>query len=447
MTIQITIVGRPNTGKSTLFNALTGTRDALVHDRPGVTRDTISGTFKDRPYTLYDTAGLENARSGIAVDSTNMAFGAVSNADAVLFVVDGRTGLTTQDLDWARMVRRKTRAPVLLLVNKSESAKRLTNIHDFYKLGFGAPVLVSAEHKLGFDEIYEFVDKIAQYNPENDAQSTESDTDTRIKIAVLGQPNVGKSTFVNRVLGEKRQIVMDAPGVTRDTVKIPTKFYGRDIVLMDTAGLRRKAGVTDDVETLSALKSLDAIEKSDVVILMVDATRNIENQALGIAARVYNAGKILCVALNKWDLVEPELRDEKLLKLKHQFSNSFHQIIKPMILAVSAETGTGVQNIFRRIYEQWDISMAQVPTSMINRIVEKLVEQRQPPMSRLKRPMKIKFARQTGRHPMRITINVGGASDIPESYTRYLRRGLATALKWDHLPIIIEYKKSENPYD
>lgn len=447
MTIQITIVGRPNTGKSTLFNALTGTRDALVHDRPGVTRDTISGTFKDRPYTLYDTAGLENARSGIAVDSTNMAFGAVSNADAVLFVVDGRTGLTTQDLDWARMVRRKTRAPVLLLVNKSESAKRLTNIHDFYKLGFGAPVLVSAEHKLGFDEIYEFVDKIAQYNPENDAQSTESDTDTRIKIAVLGQPNVGKSTFVNRVLGEKRQIVMDAPGVTRDTVKIPTKFYGRDIVLMDTAGLRRKAGVTDDVETLSALKSLDAIEKSDVVILMVDATRNIENQALGIAARVYNAGKILCVALNKWDLVEPELRDEKLLKLKHQFSNSFHQIIKPMILAVSAETGTGVQNMFRRIYEQWDISMAQVPTSMINRIVEKLVEQRQPPMSRLKRPMKIKFARQTGRHPMRITINVGGASDIPESYTRYLRRGLATALKWDHLPIIIEYKKSENPYD
>ena len=447
MTIQITIVGRPNTGKSTLFNALTGTRDALVHDRPGVTRDTISGTFKDRPYTLYDTAGLENARSGIAVDSTNMAFGAVSNADAVLFVVDGRTGLTTQDLDWARMVRRKTRAPVLLLVNKSESVKRLTNIHDFYKLGFGAPVLVSAEHKLGFDEIYEFVDKIAQYNPENDAQSTESDTDTRIKIAVLGQPNVGKSTFVNRVLGEKRQIVMDAPGVTRDTVKIPTKFYGRDIVLMDTAGLRRKAGVTDDVETLSALKSLDAIEKSDVVILMVDATRNIENQALGIAARVYNAGKILCVALNKWDLVEPELRDEKLLKLKHQFSNSFHQIIKPMILAVSAETGTGVQNMFRRIYEQWDISMAQVPTSMINRIVEKLVEQRQPPMSRLKRPMKIKFARQTGRHPMRITINVGGASDIPESYTRYLRRGLATALKWDHLPIIIEYKKSENPYD
>lgn len=443
--IKIAIVGRPNTGKSTLFNALTGTRDALVHDRPGVTRDTISGNFRDRPYTLYDTAGLERANSGIALDSTNMAIDAVSNADAILFVVDGRVGLTNEDIDWAKLVRRKTRAPILLLINKSESEKRLANIHDFYKLGFGEPVLVSAEHKRGFDHIYEFLDKIAGEDANKDV--AERETDTRVKIAILGQPNVGKSTFVNRVLGEKRQIVMDMPGVTRDTVKIPTKFYGRDIVLMDTAGLRRKAGVTDDVETLSALKSLDAIEKSDVVILMVDATRNIENQALGIAARVYNAGKILCVALNKWDLVEPELRDEKLLKLKHQFSNSFHQIIKPMILAVSAETGTGVQNMFRRIYEQWDISSAQAPTSLINRIVEKLVSDRQPPLSRLKRPMKIKFARQTGRHPMRITINVGGASDIPESYTRYLRRGIATALHWEHLPVVIEYEKSENPYD
>ena len=380
--IKITIAGRPNTGKSTLYNALTGTRDALVHDRPGVTRDCMGGVFCNRPYQLFDTAGLESAKSGIALDSTNMAIAAIADADAVLFVVDGRVGLTSKDLDWARLVRRKTKAPILLLVNKSESQKRLGNIHDFYKLGFGEPVLISAEHKTGFTEIYEFLDKIA-----GDAAtqpSPDKATDNRIKIAVLGQPNVGKSTFVNRVLGERRQIVMDAPGITRDTVKIPTKFYGRDIILMDTAGLRRKAGVTDDVETLSALKSLDAIDKADVVILMVDATRNIENQALGIAARVYNAGKILCVALNKWDLVEPEIRDEKLLKLKHQFSNSFHQIIKPMILAVSAETGMGVQNMFRRIYEQWDISMAQAPTSLVNRIVEKLVAERQPPMSRLK---------------------------------------------------------------
>ena len=444
--MKVVIAGRPNTGKSTLFNALTGTRDALVHDRPGVTRDTISGNFKSRPYMLYDTAGLERASSGIAQDSTNMALNAISDANAVLFVVDGRVGLTGDDIEWAKLVRRKTRAPVLLLVNKSESNKRLTDTHDFYKLGFGEPTLISAEHKLGFDELFAFLDNIAgEQNTET--VNTDTQTDSRIKIAILGQPNVGKSTFVNRVLGHTRQIVMDAPGVTRDTVKIPTNFYGRDIVLMDTAGLRRKAGVTDDVETLSALKSLDAIEKSDVVILMVDATRNIENQALSIAARVYNAGKILCVALNKWDLVEPEIRDEKLLKLKHQFSNSFHQIVKPMILAVSAETGTGIQNMFKRIYQQYDIATTQAPTSLINRIIERLVAERQPPLSRLKRPMKIKFARQTGRYPMRITINVGGASDIPESYTRYLRRGIATALNWEHLPVVLEYEKTENPYD
>ncbi|MBR4475104.1 MAG: ribosome biogenesis GTPase Der [Alphaproteobacteria bacterium] len=443
--MKIVIAGRPNTGKSTLFNGLTNTRDALVHDRPGVTRDCVSGIVQNRDYEITDTAGLENAKTGIAHDSTDMAIGAIATADAVLFVVDGRVGITNEDLDWSRTVHRKTKAPVLLLVNKAESAARLADINDFYKLGFGEPVLVSAEHKRGFDSIYEFMDKIAGEKDEKKPANT-GDSE-RIKIAVLGQPNVGKSTFVNRVLGEKRQIVEDAPGITRDTVKIPTTFYGRDIVLMDTAGLRRKAGVTDDVETLSALKSLDAIDKADVVILMVDATRDIENQALGIAGRVYDAGKILCVALNKWDLVEPELRDDKLLKLKHQFTNSFHQIIKPLILAISAETGTGVQNMFKRVYEQYDLANATVPTSLLNRIVEKLVAERQPPMSRLKRPMKIKFARQVGHHPMRIAINVGGASDIPESYTRYLRRGIAGALKWERLPIIIEYKKSENPFD
>lgn len=439
---KIVIVGRPNTGKSTLFNALTNSRDALVHDRPGVTRDMVSGNIPGRPWTLFDTAGLENAKSGIAHDSTDIAINAISNADAILFVVDGRAGLTPMDIEWAKLVHKKTKAPALLLINKTESTKRLSDIHDFYKLGFGEPVMISAEHKRGFDDIYEFIDNLYT------AESTVYDnSDNKIKIAILGQPNVGKSTFVNRVLGEKRQIVMDAPGITRDTVKIPTHFYGRDIVLMDTAGLRRKAGVTDDVETLSALKSLDAIEKSDIVILIVDATKNIENQALSIAARVYNAGKILCVALNKWDLVDEIEREDKLLKLKHQFSNSFHQIIKPLILAVSAEKGTGVQNLFKRIYEQWDLSNTDTPTSLINRIIEKLVNDRQPPMSRLKRPMKIKFARQTGHHPFKITINVGGASDIPESYTRYLRRGIATALHLEHLPIIIEYKKDENPFD
>lgn len=442
--MKITIAGRPNTGKSTLFNALTGTRDALVHDRPGVTRDVVQGNVPNTDWQLFDTAGLEKAKSGIGADSTNMALTAIEQADVVLFVVDGRTGLLPEDLDWARAVKRKHKGRVLLLANKTESSRRLENIHDFYKLGFGEPVLISAEHKRGFDQIYEFLESAGGTVKDAPAQRVK---DTRLKIAILGQPNVGKSTFVNQVLGENRQIVKDEPGITRDTVKIPANFYGRDIVLMDTAGLRRKAGVTDDVETLSALKSLDAIDKSDVVILVVDATKNIENQALGIASRVYDQGKILCVALNKWDLVDPDERDGKLLELKHQFNNSFHQIIKPLILPISAEKGTGVKNLFKRVYQIWDISNAHAPTSLINRTLEKLMASRQPPMSRLKRPMKIKFASQTGIHPMRITINVGGASDIPESYTRYLRRGLAAALNWEQLPIVIDYKKADNPYD
>ena len=373
---QITIAGRPNTGKSTLFNALTGTRDALVHDRPGVTRDTIRGGLATRPDCIVcDTAGLEREKHGIAADSTSMAIEAIAASDAVLFVVDGRAGLLPEDMDWARTVRRTTRAPVLLLVNKSESGRRLGDIHEFYKLGFGEPVLISAEHKNGFDAIYEFIEKNVP------VKTNITEPERRTRIAVLGQPNVGKSTLVNRVLGENRQIVKDEPGVTRDTVKIPVKFYGRDILLMDTAGLRRKSNVRDDVETLSALKSLDAIEKADAVILVVDATRDIENQALGIAARVYDAGKILCVALNKWDLVDPSERDEKLLKLKHHFTNSFHQIIKPMILAISATTGTGVQNMFKRIYEQCDISNATAPTSLINKIVGELVASRQQRLS------------------------------------------------------------------
>ncbi|HOY47358.1 MAG TPA: 50S ribosome-binding GTPase, partial [Alphaproteobacteria bacterium] len=221
---RIVIAGRPNTGKSTLFNALTGTRDALVHDRPGVTRDVVQGNVPNTDWQLFDTAGLEKVKIGIGADSTNMALSAVERADAVLFVVDGRVGLLPEDLDWAKQIRRKNKANVLLLVNKSESERRLLNIHDFYKLGFGEPVMISAEHKKGFDKIYEFLEKVGG------SSETTNKKDDELKVAILGQPNVGKSTLVNKILGETRQIVKDEPGITRDTVKIPTNFYGRDIV-------------------------------------------------------------------------------------------------------------------------------------------------------------------------------------------------------------------------
>ena len=448
MTLKIAIAGRPNTGKSTLFNALSRTRDSLVHDRPGVTRDVVARelTVDGLDIELMDTAGLENKTDEIGKLGTSMALDAIKGADAVLFVVDGRSGLTHQDMEWAKTVKRAAKSTrVLLLANKTESGRRVADLSEFYKLGFGEPVPVSAEHKMGLDKIMDFIRGLGAGNL-NSQLSTLNSRDA-LRVAIMGQPNVGKSTLVNKILGRNRVIVQDKPGVTRDTIQIKAKYLGRDITLADTAGLRRKAGITDGLETLAALKSLDALTKSDVVILIVDATRDIENQALGIAGRVYDAGKILAVALNKWDLVPAADRDDKLLKLKHQFANSFHQIIKPLILPISAEKGNGVQNMMKRVFALWDLSESRAPTSLVNRAIEKLVAARQPPMSRLKRPMKIKFSSQTGTHPMRVTVNVGGASDIPESYTRYLRKGIAKALGLEQLPIIIEYKKSENPFD
>ena len=445
--LKVAIAGRPNTGKSTLFNALTHSRNALVHDRPGVTRDVLTGTARlgDLEFELMDTAGLEAKGTGIEKQSTEFALHAIQLADVILFVVDGRVGITSEDLEWAKRVRKEAsnKNQTLLLANKTESAKRINDMHDFYKLGFGQPFPISAEHKQGFDKIYDF---IKQYEPAN-KNKLDSAANAKLRITIMGQPNVGKSTFVNQILGQKRVIVRDEPGVTRDTIEIKTKYLNRDIIINDTAGLRRKSNITDGLETLSALKSLDALEKTDVVILVVDSTGDIENQALGIAARVYDAGKVLAIALNKWDLVELEEREEKLLKLKHQFKNSFHQIIRPMILPISAENGTGMRNLMKRVFELHDKTTDCAPTSLLNRTVEKLIEARQPPLSRLKRPMKIKFVSQISTNPIKIAIHVGGASDIPESYTRYLRKGIAKVMDWEQLPIFIEYKKSENPFN
>ncbi|MCL2369348.1 MAG: ribosome biogenesis GTPase Der [Alphaproteobacteria bacterium] len=450
--MKLIIAGRPNTGKSTIFNVLTKSRDSLVHDRPGVTRDIVSGTFDvgDLTVQLSDTAGLESGTTDIGKIATDMSLSAVRDADAILFVVDGKDGLVPADTDWARVVRRENKgAPVLLLVNKTEG-KKLGDLSEFYKLGMGDPVRIAAEHKIGFDEIYEFINRNRKQeagNPSIQCPVSGLHRNSPLRISIMGQPNVGKSTLVNYILGDVRVIVKDEPGITRDTIRINTNFMGRPITIVDTAGLRKKANITDDVETLSALKSLDAIGKTDIVILVVDATRDIENQAMGIAGRIYDAGKILIVALNKWDLVSEEDREYKLLKLKKQFNKSFHQIISPIILPISAERGTGVRNLMKRTFALYDISETSHATSYINRTLEKLLIARQPPMSRLKRPMKIKFAAQTGRRPMRITINTGGASDIPESYTRYLKKGIAKALNWEALPIVIDYKTQDNPYE
>ena len=440
--MKVAIIGRPNVGKSSLFNAFTKTRDALVHDRPGVTRDIIEGARGD--IIFMDTAGLESGKTGISKDSTDFALSAARKADVVLFVTDARAGLHPLDMEWAKLIKR-AKKKIILLANKSEAKKGLENLSEFYKLGLGEPFPVSAEHNIGLNEVLQNLNSPpAEECPKGGVVRSENPT---LKIAIMGQPNVGKSTLVNRILGERRVLVRDEPGITRDTIRIPAHFGGRDIEIIDTAGLRRKSRVTDDVETLSALKALDVLGEANVVILVLDGTLPVEKQSIQIAERIFEAGKILCVALNKWDLIDTEMRESRLLELKHGFKDGFSQIIKPLVTPISAETGAGVKNMMRRIYELWDIADMRKPTSLVNRTIEKLVREKSPPMSRLKRPMKIKFASQTGVHPATITINVGGASDIPDSYTRYLRRGIATRLGWESIPVVIQYTTSENPYD
>ncbi|MDR1071556.1 MAG: ribosome biogenesis GTPase Der [Rickettsiales bacterium] len=456
--MRAAIVGRPNVGKSSLFNALTKTRDALVHDRPGVTRDVVEGGRGG--VTFLDTAGLESAGGGISKDATDFAVAAARGADAVLFVVDARAGLVPMDIEWARMIKRDKRQETrdkekearykgpetrdkrfILIANKCESKKGMDNLHEFHKLGLGEPLPVSAEHNIGLGDIMRRLDEMR--GPESGAEDSPAEP-PKISIAIMGRPNVGKSTLTNRILGARRVLVRDEPGITRDTIRVRARRLGREIELVDTAGLRKKSSVKDDIETLAALKALDAIANVDAAILVLDATEDIDRQSVRIAERIFDAGRILCVALNKWDLVKD--KDERLPRIRRAFSGGFSQIMKPLVVPISAETGAGVENMMRRIYALSDIADARAPTSLVNRTVEKLVAEKHPPMSRLKRPMKIKFAAHTGTRPHTVTINVGGASDIPESYTRYLRRGIATRLGWESLPVVIKYSKEENPF-
>ncbi len=434
----VALVGRPNVGKSTLFNRLTGTRDAIVADMPGVTRDRQYGFGRlgPVPYIVVDTGGLVEQPAGLEAPMRAQTERAVAEADLLVFLADARAGLTPQDHFVARELRRAGK-PVFLAVNKAEGLDSSMAGADFHSLGLGEPIAIASAHGDGCRELMELV--LADCAPEAAAAEVE---DPAIRIAIIGRPNVGKSTLVNRLLGEERVIASETPGTTRDSIFVPFRRDDRDFVLIDTAGIRRRSRVDDDVERMSVSKTLQAIDKAHIVIFMVDAHDVIGEQDASVLGLALQRGRALLIVVNKWDGVPQEQRDDirRQLDLKLDFVPYAPQHY------ISARHGTGVGELVQATIRAYDAAMRDIPTPLLSKALERAVQQHQPPMVRGRR-IKLRYAHQGGRNPPRIIIHGNQTKDVPDSYTRYLANVFRKEFDLFASPVAVEYRGGTNPYD
>ena len=405
----LVLVGRPNVGKSTLFNRLTKTRDALVADQPGLTRDRHYGHGKlgSKPYLVVDTGGFEPlAKDGIMHEMARQTEQAIAEADAIVFVVDGRTGITALDKEIANKLRKVDR-PVVVAVNKSEGMTRGVVVADFHELGLGEPLAISATHGEGVRHLVEQV--LAPY-PE---PSDEEEKDDVLKVAIVGRPNVGKSTMINALLGEERVIAFDLPGTTRDAIYVDFERDGRKYTLIDTAGLRRKGKVFESIEKFSVIKTLQSIEDAHVVVLVLDARQDISDQDAHIAGFVLESGRALVVAVNKWDGLDnykrEQIKQELETRLKFLDFARFHY--------VSALKGQGLVQVFRSVDAAYKAATADLSTPQLTRTLIDAVARQAPPRSGIFRP-KLRYAHQGGRNPPVIVIHGNALEHIPNSYQR-----------------------------
>ena len=430
----VAIVGRPNVGKSTLFNKLAGKRISIVQDTPGVTRDRVyaEAEWLNYNFTMIDTGGIEPENENIIMKQMRrQANIAIETADVIVFIVDGKEGLTGADQEVASMLR-KSRKPVVLVVNKIDSLKEEDNAWEFYNLGIGDPVTISASQGLGLgdmlDKVVEHFDKVAATQEEEES----------IKIALLGKPNVGKSSLVNKLLGEERVIVSDIPGTTRDSIDSTIENELGKFTIIDTAGLRRKSKVKEEIERYSVIRTLAAIERADVCILMIDATEGITEQDEKIIGHAHEMRKAIMVIVNKWDLVEKD--DKTLDNFKKDLQNNLKFMLYAEYLFISALTGQRVHKVLELAKKCYDNYNKRVSTGILNEVINKAVLMKEPPIVGLKR-MKIYYATQVATKPPKFVFFINDIQARHFSYERYLENQLRESFDFKGTGIEIEYRE------
>ena len=437
----LALVGRPNVGKSTLFNRLTRTRDAIVADQPGMTRDRKYGTarFGERDMILIDTGGL-SGEEGIDELMAGQAMQAIDESDIVIFLVDARDGLTSGDNTIATHIR-KLGKKVILAMNKSDGANIDMLTAEFYALGIGEPHAISAAHGRGMGTLEEVIIDMLPAQ-EEDEDEEEADDDQGIRIAMVGRPNVGKSTLVNRILGEDRVLVYDMPGTTRDSISIPFERRGIEYTLIDTAGVRRRSKVNEVVEKFSIIKTLQSISAANVVLVIFDAHEGITEQDVSLLGYALDQGRALVIAVNKWDGLESHERS----RIKDELDRRLSFIDFAEIHFISALHGTGVGTLFAAVNKAYKSAMINIATPRLTRILEDAVEAHSPPVVRGRR-IKLKYAHQGGRNPPIIVIHGKQTKSIPESYTRYLTNTFRKVLDLHGTPVRVEFKSGDNPFE
>ncbi len=433
----IVIVGRPNVGKSTLFNRLTRSRDALVADMPGLTRDRHygEGRLGDKPFFVVDTGGFEPvAKDGILFEMAKQTLQAIAEADVVLFLVDARQGLAPQDKVIAETLR-KTGRPVLLTVNKAEGMNAGVITAEFHELGLGEPYAVSAAHGDGVRDLVDLA--LAGFEAEREDEHLPDHP----RIAVIGRPNVGKSTLINALLGEQRVIAFDQPGTTRDAIDIPFEREGRHYTLVDTAGLRRRGQVFESVEKFSVIKTLQAVDQSNVVVLVLDAQGDISEQDAHIAGYAVERGRALVVAVNKWDHLDEYRREN----VKRDLRRKLVFLDFARLHFISALEGSGLPGLVSSIDAAYRAAMTKLSTPRLTRVLIDAVQRQAPPRKGLSRP-KLRYAHQGGMNPPLIVIHGNALDGVPESYRRYLEGRFREAFSLQGTPLKVQFKTSTNPY-